>query len=170
MARFTFFLIGLLAIAAGGGSRLLPASKCLQLRALSGCYDFYRRYVIIPENVKIAKEVVAFAGLGQRVEFLVGVLSNVTKDLKARAHNLDMVFLDHDKSFYLSDLKLLISEGFLKQGSVVIADNVLIPGAPDYLAFMEESKDFVTKKHETEVEYMKHLKDMVTVSIYQGAT
>lgn len=87
-----------------------------------------------------------------------------------RANAFDMVFLDHDKSFYLSDLKLLISEGFLKRGAVVIADNVLTPGAPDYLAYVEESEDFVTERHETEVEYMRHLRDMVTVSVYQGAT
>lgn len=31
------------------------------------------------ENVKIAREVVEYAGLSERVEFIVGVLSNVTK-------------------------------------------------------------------------------------------
>jgi SAM-dependent methyltransferase len=34
---------------------------------------------ISPENVKVAEQVVAHAGLGDRVEFVVGVLGNVTK-------------------------------------------------------------------------------------------
>ena len=36
-----------------------------------------------------------------------------------------VLFIDHDKSKYLTDLKLLREHGVLAQGCVVIADNVL---------------------------------------------
>jgi len=89
-----------------------------------GCYVGYSAVTIVsqlpaggklisvdisPENVKVAEEVVAHAGLGDRVEFVVGVLGNVTKALKERTPTFDMVFIDHHKAVYLSDLKILIT-------------------------------------------------------------
>jgi catechol O-methyltransferase len=87
--------------------------------------------------------------------------------LKEWTPTFDMVFIDHHKAVYLSDLKILIDQKFLKKGSVVIADNVRFPGAPEYLAYVEKSDAFVTTRHETQVEYLPFLKDLVTVSIYR---
>jgi predicted O-methyltransferase YrrM len=42
------------------------------------------------------------------------------------------VFPDHDKNAYLSDLELIIDAGWLHPGSVIVADNILVPGAPAY--------------------------------------
>lgn len=78
-----------------------------------------------------------------------------------------MVFIDHHKAVYLKDLKTLIREGFLKKGSVVVADNVLVPGAPDYLEYVE-GPEFVTTRYDHTVEYLSFVKDLVTVSVYKG--
>lgn len=40
------------------------------------------------------------------------------------------------KKFYLSDLKLALQLDLLAQNCVVVADNILSPGAPDYKSFM----------------------------------
>ena len=47
---------------------------------------------------------------------------------------LDFVFIDHDKAAYLPDLERIIGEGWLHPGSIVVADNVRFPGAPEYRA------------------------------------
>lgn len=69
----------------------------------------------------------------------------------------------------MSDLKLLIQEGFLRKGSIVVADNCGWPGAPDYLEYMEHTKDFETVRHETNLEYSKTAKDAMLVSIYKAS-
>lgn len=49
---------------------------------------------------------------------------------------------------YLADAKLILESGTLQPGSLLVADNVLIPGAPDYLEFVENSPLFSTTRHE----------------------
>jgi len=42
----------------------------------------------------------------------------------------DLIFIDHIKNAYLSDLKLLESNGGVKAQTVVVGDNIIYPGAP----------------------------------------
>ena len=51
---------------------------------------------------------------------------------------VDFLFIDHDKSKYLVDLQLLIARGLLKDGCVVVADNVLSFNQPlqEYLEYV----------------------------------
>ena len=41
---------------------------------------------------------------------------------------LGFVFLDHDKSAYLPDIRRIIELGWLAPAAVVVADNVWVPG------------------------------------------
>ncbi|KAG1697241.1 hypothetical protein DVH05_016529 [Phytophthora capsici] len=59
----------------------------------------------------------------------------------------DLYFIDHEKSVYLSDLKLILGSGTLAPGSVIAADNVVRPGAPDYLEFIENTPQFSAVRH-----------------------
>ena len=54
--------------------------------------------------------------------------------------------------------------------SVVVADNVKLPGAPAYRAYMREQqgKTWRTVEHDTHVEYQTLLKDLVLESEYLG--
>ncbi|CAD7961378.1 unnamed protein product [Amoebophrya sp. A25] len=55
--------------------------------------------------------------------------------------SIDILFLDHVKELYLSDLRdaaLFSGAGLLAPGAVVIADNILKPGAPDYKKWVLE--------------------------------
>ena len=47
------------------------------------------------------------------------------------------MFIDHDKDAYLPDLERILDRGWLHPGSVVVADNIRFPGAPEYRAFMQ---------------------------------
>lgn len=51
------------------------------------------------------------------------------------------MFLDHYKPAYLSDLKLCESLGLVKEGSWLVADNVITPGNPPYLGYVRASVD-----------------------------
>ncbi len=51
----------------------------------------------------------------------------------------DLVFLDQEKEQYMPDLTFLEERNLIRTGAVVVADNVVYPGAPDYLAFMKEA-------------------------------
>jgi catechol O-methyltransferase len=48
-----------------------------------------------------------------------------------------MIFIDHVKNQYLSDFHLLQKYGILHKGILVIGDNIITPGSPDYLEFFK---------------------------------
>jgi catechol O-methyltransferase len=130
------------------------------------------------ENAAIARRIWDHAGIGEELTVLVGRLgdSGATTAALESEHaikkaSLDFVFIDHDKSAYLPDLELLLDRGWLHPGSIVVADNVRRPGAPDYREFMrtEEGRSWRTTEHETHVEYQSLLKDLVLESEYLGA-
>ena len=82
--------------------------------------------------------------------------------------SVDFVFVDHDKAAYLPDLERILDRGWLHAGSVVVADNVKLPGAPKYRAYMraQEGQRWHTVEHETHLEYQSLLKDLVLESEY----
>jgi catechol O-methyltransferase len=83
---------------------------------------------------------------------------------------VDFVFVDHDKAAYLPDLERIMEQRWLHPGSIVVADNVKFPGAPEYRAYLEaeEGKSWRTIEHDTHVEYQSLLKDLVLESEYLG--
>lgn len=50
-----------------------------------------------------------------------------------------MMFLDHYKPAYTTDLKLCEELGLIRPGSVLCADNVIKPGNPPYLEYVRSS-------------------------------
>lgn len=124
-------------------------------------------------NAHVARSIHEHAGVDGRVDILVGTLGDGGRTLAeikskhvAQDGPFDFVFIDHDKKHYLSDLQALLKEYLLDESVVVVADNIKFPGAPDYLAYMDESEGtkWVTAKHEAHVEYQSVLKDLVLVS------
>src|SRR5262245_13983263 len=128
-------------------------------------------------NAELARRIIAHAGASDRVSIVVGTLGDgdTTLDRLDREHRfakgaLDLVFLDHAKEAYLTDIQLILGRGWLHPGSVVVADNIKFPGAPEYRAYMkaQESKQWRTVEHEAPVEYQSVIKDLVLVSEYLG--
>jgi catechol O-methyltransferase len=131
----------------------------------------------VPANAAIARRNIEHAGLSDRVTVVDGTLGDGGKTLEhlrteigLGPGRLDAVFLDHDKTVYLSDLHLLEDSGWLHPGSVVVADNVKFPGAPDYKAYMAETegKRWRTTEHPTHAEYQSVIPDLVLESTYLG--
>ena len=84
------------------------------------------------------------------------------------AGKLDFLFIDHDKGAYLPDLQSILDRGWLHRGSIVVADNILIPGSPKYREFMnqQQGKLFDTVEHKTHGEYQTLVPDVVLESEY----
>lgn len=126
------------------------------------------------ENAAIARSILAHAGVADRVTIVHGTLGDGGATIRALSTehgfapgNLDFVFIDHAKDQYLPDLERILVEGWLHPGSCIVADNVKLPGAPDYLAFMRrnEGTRFRTTEHDTHAEYQTLLKDLVLESV-----
>jgi catechol O-methyltransferase len=131
-----------------------------------------------PANAAIARRIWDHAGLGDEVAVLVGSLGDGGATIeRLRAEHgfgegvLDFVFVDHDKAAYLADVERIVAQRWLHRGSIVVADNMRFPGAPDYLDYLrtQESAAWRTVEHSTHVEYQSLLRDRVTESEYLGA-
>lgn len=129
-----------------------------------------------PANAVIARRIWEHAGISDRAALLVGTLGDggPIATLEAEhgfaAGSLDFVFIDHDKNVYVSDLELILGRGWLHPGSVVVADNVKFPGAPEYRAYLKErqGRSWRTVEHDAHLEYQSLLKDLVLESDYLG--
>src|SRR5437588_7823886 len=94
-------------------------------------------------NAAIARRIWDRAGVGDRVTGLVGTLGDggATIERLECEHGfagggVDFAFIDHAKDAYLPDLERITSRGWLHPGSIVVADNIKFPGAPDYRTYM----------------------------------
>lgn len=89
-----------------------------------------------PVHVVVARNVVAVCGQSARIDIWTGHSKDLLSRLPIRyGGNLTMacVFMDQKGSRYTEDLDGLEREGLTTVGSLVIADNVLKPGAPLFL-------------------------------------
>ena len=132
-----------------------------------------------PANAAIARRIWDHAGIGDQLTVVVGTLGDggATIDRLQAEHGfgdgaLDFVFVDHDKAAYLADLKRIEGERWLHPGSIVVADNVKFPGAPEYKSYLEsaEGKTWRTREHDTHAEYQSVIKDLVLESEYLGTS
>jgi catechol O-methyltransferase len=79
--------------------------------------------------------------------------------------SVGFVLIDHEKSRYVPDMQALEESKLLKKGGVVAADNILIPGAPEYLAYVKEKPAvYRTTMFEATIEYNDWVKDAVAFS------
>lgn len=128
-------------------------------------------------NAANARRIWSHAGVADRVTCVVGTIGDGGRTLDALANEhkfgsgtLDFLFLDHDKDAYLDDLKSILDRGWLHPGSIIVADNVRVPGAPKYRAYMREQqgKLFDTTEHKAHLEYQSMVSDLVLESTYLG--
>ena len=131
-----------------------------------------------PANAEVARRIWTHAGVDDRITCVVGTIGDGGRTLDALSHDhgfgdgaVDLLFIDHDKNAYLSDLRSIIARGWLHPGSIVVADNVRVPGAPGYRRFLreQEGRSWRTVEHKTHVEYQSLLPDLVLESEYLGS-
>jgi catechol O-methyltransferase len=119
-------------------------------------------------RVEVAGEMVAHAGLSERVRFLHGATQDVIPTLEGKFR---LVFIDHDKNRYLQDLLLIEKHELLEPGAIVVADNVgMFTGMQSYLGHVRGSGLYASVHHPAQVEYGYGIADMVEVSTWLGDT
>lgn len=119
-------------------------------------------------HAAIARQIVEHAGLSHKVKFVVDETEIVLNNFKNRTgyEKIDFLFIDHEKKLYLRDIKTIINKDLLASGAVVAADNVITPGAPDYLAFIRANLSFKSELHRTKAAYNNDKEDGVEISVY----
>ncbi|XP_038056180.1 catechol O-methyltransferase-like [Patiria miniata] len=160
----------------------LAPMTCLELGTFCG-YSAVLMASALPEGSRfitleadethaaVAKEFIELAGaqVSDKVTLVVkkseDVIPNLRKDFSV--DTLDFVFIDHWKELYVRDLKLLESHGLLRKGTVILADNMIYPGAPDYLEYVQNSEKYQTELFHSTLEYSDR-EDAVAKSIYSG--
>ncbi|QDS75792.1 hypothetical protein FKW77_000069 [Venturia effusa] len=102
------------------------------------------RFYSLEQSPKFGKNIetlVKLAGLDDIVEVVVGGSTERLRKLHddGKLKQIDMMFLDHFKPLYTTDLKLCETLGLIKKGTVLAADNVIKPGNPRYLKYVRST-------------------------------
>ena len=96
-----------------------------------------------PEFAAVISSLADLAGLSDVIKVIIGSSDISLKRLHTNGtlHRINMMFLDHYKPAYTTDLKLCEELGLVGPGSVLAADNVIKPGNPPYLEYVRSSCD-----------------------------
>ena len=93
-----------------------------------------------PEFAAVIMSLVNLAGLSDIVKVVVGSSADSIRRLHDEGlRSIDLMFLDHYKPAYTTDLKLCEQLQLVKTGSVLAADNVIKPGNPPYLQYVRST-------------------------------
>ncbi|KAG7470917.1 transmembrane O-methyltransferase homolog [Megalops cyprinoides] len=123
-------------------------------------------------NALVAEKIIRLAGFDDdTVELIVSPSDEVIPKLREEygVERLDFVFMDHWKRCYLPDLQLLEGSGLLGEGTVILADNVIFPGAPNFLRHVKRSGLYEYRVHRATLEYIRGIRDGMAELIYLGA-
>eukprot|EP00804_Cyclotella_cryptica_P006684 CCRYP_008620-RD/>CCRYP_008620-RD protein AED:0.40 eAED:0.45 QI:258/0/0.5/1/0/0/2/0/336 len=141
-----------------GYSSILMAKECLV--SYGNKLDFKLITMEInPEYVSIAREMIRLSGFDDVITILeisynghdTNVVPLLQEEMKPKCNEkqqdfseestIDLLFIDHDKDSYKSDLMKLEAAGFLRCGTRVIADNVIFAQIDDYLEYVKRRQE-----------------------------
>ncbi|CAH2295594.1 Catechol O-methyltransferase [Pelobates cultripes] len=107
--------------------------------------------------------------LQREVQVLEGSSADIIPNLKEKyqVDTLDFVFLDHWKDRYIVDTKLLEECCLLRTGSVLLADNVVYPGIPDFLEYVRFCGRYDCTNYPSHVQYMNK-EDALEKAVFKG--
>ena len=93
-----------------------------------------------PEFAAVAMALVDLAGLSDVVKIVIGNSADSIQRLydEGRLMEINLLFIDHYKPAYTTDLMLCEHLGLVRPVSVIVADNVLFPGNPQYLEYVRK--------------------------------
>ncbi|KAL1270291.1 hypothetical protein QQF64_032580 [Cirrhinus molitorella] len=122
-----------------------------------------------PAFAAVARQIIAYAGLQDKITLVEGPSGDLIPKMKERfgIKSFDFVFLDHWKDRYEPDTKLLEDCGLLKKGTVLLADNVICPGTPEYLKYVRNSPRYESRYYKSNLEYSK-VEDGLEKSVFLG--
>ena len=155
----------------------LPANaRILELGAYCGYSSIMIASAFGPQarvtSIEIDQDAVAssranveVAGLSDRITFVHGPSTKMIATLEGR---FDLVFLDHWKDLYTTDLQLIEQRNLIGPGSIVVADNVGKIFAPErYLNYVRNCGHYDCEHREATIEYTS-VPDAVEISVYRS--
>lgn len=96
------------------------------------------------EFANISRQLIDLAGLLHRVSIIVGKASSSLVEMVDHFEegnkgyfSFDFIFIDHWKDMYVPDLRVLESLTLISPGTIIVADNIYYPGAPDYVKYIQ---------------------------------
>ncbi|ETE65680.1 Catechol O-methyltransferase [Ophiophagus hannah] len=98
-----------------------------------------------PEFIPIAKEIIDIAGLSDKVTIIEGHSQDVIPQLKKKYEEC----------------------GLLRKGSILLADNIIYPGAPEFIKYIRSNSRYECTSYPTFLEYMK-VEDAMEKAVYMG--
>ena len=108
----------------------------------------YYSFEANPFFANISKKLVALAGLSTEVDIFVGEACRLLPEFNSNIREkrgkdaaADFVFIDHWKGLYVPDLRVLESLNLVKKGTTIVADNIIRPGAPEYVKYVQSSPE-----------------------------
>ncbi|XP_053327179.1 catechol O-methyltransferase-like isoform X1 [Spea bombifrons] len=122
-----------------------------------------------PIHAAVAKQIIEFAGVQDMVQVIEGSTADIIPALKEKyqVDTLDFVFVDHWKDRYLIDTKLLEECQLLRKGSVLLADNVVYPGIPDFLEYVRTCGRYDCTNFPSHVQYINE-EDALEKAVFKG--
>ena len=116
----------------------------------------------------IAKKNIDKAGLSNKIKVICDNALDVIPTLDG--YKFDLIFLDAVKNEYLQYLRLIEAKDLLKEGAIIVADNVIIyeNEMQDYLEYVRNSFRYNSKSTETTLEFTKNVKDALEISVRLG--
>ena len=159
-------------------ARLPDAARVLEVGAYCGYSSIMLAAALGPKAritsieisgtfVECARANVEVAGLGDRTAFLHGPSTEVLATMEGR---FDLVFLDHWKDLYITDLQMMEQRGLVGPGTIVVADNVgefFDPG--EYLSYVRTSGHYDSEHRAATIEYTK-VADAVEISVFRATS
>ncbi|KAM3076995.1 hypothetical protein ACMFMF_004910 [Clarireedia jacksonii] len=118
-----------------GYSAILFANKMREVHGDSACLKVLS-LELDPLCATIARQLISLAGLNSMISVFLGSASSTVPLLVSSGQlgkeSVDFLFLDHVEDLYMQDFKKVEEEGLFKKEVMVVADNVVRPGAPEY--------------------------------------
>lgn len=139
-------------------AKMVGARRILELGTLAGFSTIWLARALLadgrlvtlefsPEHARVARENIAAAGQGGKVEVIVGAALDTLSKLTARGEApFDLVFIDADKENYSAYLDWVLK--LTRPGSVILGDNVIRGGAvmaADAVGMAKGAADFNAK-------------------------
>jgi predicted O-methyltransferase YrrM len=152
-----------------GYSAILMAADLLSVNDNNNKIDEKLVTIEIDKNLtNIAKKNIDKAGLSNKIKVICGNALDVIPTLNG--YKFDLIFLDAVKNEYLQYLRLIEAKDLLKEGAIVVADNVIIyeNEMQDYLEYVRNSVRYNSKSTETTLEFTKNVKDALEISVRLG--
>jgi len=118
-------------------------------------------------NAEVANNIIKYAGLDDRIKIFVGKSSWELPKIANEVGRADFVLLDHNKKLYLPDLQLMEQLGIVSDDTQIAADNVIYPGAPDFLNYVQTSSTYDT--HLVEAAHEVNLDAADPRGVFRGA-